>query len=688
MKKRNESGSIVLALVVLLVLAGIGAVWLKRGLLLNEVFQADYRQKDLQIKAQGILSLFQLRHADPNYSGSNLRKRIDAFRQRYIANGCTSLTGSSCTPAAFTSDELSSVVETAPGQTLVVNCVAQGKNREACNESHLAWPKIIQFKLSKMSPDDKVALNVEAELQLAPSALNDFSYLVLHQKSNPDGSSLVNFAGGRFGGKVGILFDNPVVGNANPALNSTIRFSNPRDPEFGGPTPLIFEQLFSSNVPQEQIQYGIPNPTSTTNPPAPYYATNPPEFRMGYWPSGQAPQNLLADLSALKDAPGTIKWTGVAPRNAIVEMGSSSDPCAMRIRVEIPSNNNCSADRSEGGVRTAGGGSGGLGGGVLDGSPILPGSGGGIQPNLDVPPSDDDGGIIGGSIGGGGGGGIVAIPGHGGAVGGGNSGGLGGIGSTSPFANPCRTSYTWHEVGTPGADPEGKTFYVTAQNPVRVTSFESNPSSRNNERSASVCKKFTVLFGNDAWISKSIERKTASGQPARPEDANVALINLNGSNFVNENTYSLVSGSQFQTLANLKTQCPSSTSCNFDRSNTSLNLEVSMISVADNGNALKVSPNLIDNSNPGELGKLSVFGTFITDQLGNNRTLTVSAAGNGVIKSGFSDVSYVYNPGILLGTPPGLGTSSAEFPFVFTVTQYATNFSEINEAMKWADSAD
>jgi hypothetical protein len=95
---------------------------------------------------------------------------------------------------------------------------------------------------------------------------------------------------------------------------------------------------------------------------------------------------------------------------------------------------------------------------------------------------------------------------------------------------------------------------------------------------------------------------------------------------------------------------------------------------------------LIDPANFGELGILHTYGTFVTDKLANNRTLTVNGSRSALTVSGFSDVRYEYNPDVQNNPPPGLSATSASFDWEMSETAVSTAFTEGGEALLWAST--
>jgi hypothetical protein len=100
-----------------------------------------------------------------------------------------------------------------------------------------------------------------------------------------------------------------------------------------------------------------------------------------------------------------------------------------------------------------------------------------------------------------------------------------------------------------GSSPDGKVFYVNALNSIKVTSY----GDQSIDKIASVCGRYTVLFGKDAQIAKSIERRAPFGGTI--SNSNVALVNLGGSNYINGSTIPMNSG--IPTLNQLKQNCVS-----------------------------------------------------------------------------------------------------------------------------------
>ncbi len=108
------------------------------------------------------------------------------------------------------------------------------------------YPKRFRILVRSKDPITKAQTVVRAMVEVSPESLRDVAYLVTNESNF---NNTVNFGNGHFGGRVGIMFSQDAISNAQfpPRIN------------FGNTADLTFERTFFTNVSEDQFTYSFQN---------------------------------------------------------------------------------------------------------------------------------------------------------------------------------------------------------------------------------------------------------------------------------------------------------------------------------------------------------------------------------------------------------------------------------------------
>lgn len=614
---KNSGFALVVALVVITAIAGMLAYWWKGSGHFRGMTAVEIQRKTLRLEA--------LRRLD------NVKTQVAS----YISTQVQSLPAGTLINNNTFNTALASQLGFAASD-FSVKCVAQGTTQDpslGCTANPQEIPKTVEVTLHVRSEDKNTTVGLLATLAVQPPLLKNFAYLITNESGDR-----VTFAGGKFGGKVGIVFKNP---DNDPDFLATrkIVFANK------APQDLIFEKTFMSNLTMDQFQYGLdPLPNMPTAP----YEVGPVQFAQGVSQIPSAP-SITQSFLDLSNGPNVIKQqTAASAVKASIIFGSGGNKCKIYIEEDVKQTT-CTSTSSWSPNSHGGGGGDALPEGVdFQRKGLYPKMKPGdqiINPRQKQP--------------------WISL-----LMAAGTINPSGGAASTvgPEVANPVCTTTTVKKAypGTEGyqAQNTNQVYYVNADT-ISITSQDGT--------SATVCANATFLLNGQTKFNKSILRGALSGDP-QDTQANVAFVNLKGDNMIPADAKTLLTNRTLQDIRQNGT--------NQEREADTFRLEASLAALAPNKSALKVDGSLLTaDGSDRRIGNLNTYGAFISDSFSPTRTLNIVGYQGDLLISGFTNVDFRYNPGVALAPPPGFDSSTNTNGWEATTTRIQFDYTSVEEAL-------